>query len=81
MMSLALLTALVLAMTEGIKRIEVMPKKYLPVIAIVIGVGLSLVTKHLGEEASQAIIQGLIAALTACGLFSGVKNITQEIKK
>ena len=47
--------------------------KFAPVLALVLGVGINLAVKYFGAETSELVIGGIIAGLTACGLYSGVK--------
>ena len=47
--------------------------KFAPVLALILGVGINLVVKYLGAETGELVIGGIIAGLTACGLYSGVK--------
>ena len=56
-------------------------QKYSPIIAVILGIGFSLVMAYYGNTVEyEAIIKGLIVGLGAVGLYSGTKN-TAELKK
>ncbi|TXG77201.1 hypothetical protein E6Q11_03210 [Candidatus Dojkabacteria bacterium] len=61
-----LIVALVIGITEVIKRLGT-PKKFLPVIALVIGVVISYLT---GFD----WVSGIVAGLSASGIWSGLKT-------
>ena len=73
MLSTAILIALIIGVTEIVKRIGLEPK-WCPLVAIVLGVGLNFIGKVVGAEAGELVIGGLVAGLTAVGLYSGAKN-------
>ncbi len=52
--------------------------KFAPVLALVLGVGINLVVKYLGAETGELVVGGIIAGLTACGLYSGVKATVKK---
>jgi len=56
-----------------------LPKKLIPLCNIVI----SLALVFLEDEGpwSAKILEGIILGLTASGLYSGMKNVTEHIKK
>jgi len=69
------LTALVIGLTEVVKRIGV-NSKFLPLVAIVLGVGLSFGLKFLDVKTVNGAVEtvnGLIAGLMSMGIWSGVK--------
>lgn len=74
--SSALLLAVVIGLTEVVKRLG-LNDKYAPVFAIVLGVILSF-----GVERSitfDATLEGIVLGLTSVGLYSSAKNIGQGI--
>ena len=66
--------ALVLGIVEIVKNFG-MPKKYLSIVAIVLGVGLQLLLK--GPTVENGIM-GVILGLSASGLFSGGKALIKK---
>ena len=69
------LTTLVIGLTEVVKRIGV-NSKFLPLVAIVLGVGLSFGLKFLDVKTVNGAVEtvnGLIAGLMSMGIWSGVK--------
>ena len=70
MQYLIYITPLTLGLVEAFKRAGI-SKRYLPLIAIIIGLILSFFL-HEGYSTS-ALVEGLVSALTASGIYSGVK--------
>lgn len=66
---------LILGVVELFKR-GGLPVKYSPFVAV--GVGLLFGLLYLDTEIKQRIIIGLMLGLSATGLYSGSKNITQK---
>ena len=62
--------ALTTGLVEVVKRATSVAKRFLPLISVGIGVGLSIV--GLGITLSS-VLTGLVIGLTSSGLFSGVK--------
>ena len=71
----ATLAALTLGLTEAVKVAFVQFKKpinqYIPLVAVAIGVGLSFVI-------GTTPVEGIIAGLTAVGLFGGTKSVMKK---
>ena len=63
-------SALVLAVTEVVKRTVGLNKRYIPIVSIVVGMLLFGVLDGFNAVSAFA---GLISGLTASGLYSGVK--------
>ncbi len=59
--------AIILGLTEVVKKLG-LPKKFLPLFAVVLGSGVSMLI--LGVS-TYAIIAGIVAGLTSMGLYSG----------
>jgi len=74
-MEIAILTTIVVGITEVAKRIGA-PTKYLPLIALVIGVILGY-----GTAGVDGIITGIIGGLMACGLWDSSVAVKNIIKK
>jgi len=62
--------AIILGLTEVVKKLG-LPKKFLPLFAIVLGAGVSILI--LGVT-TYAIIAGIVAGLTAQGMYTSVKT-------
>ncbi len=57
-------------------------KRYYPVISMGFGVGLNmLVGYELGKSLIVSFVMGIIAGLTASGLWTGAKNVVKKAKK
>lgn len=71
-------TAIIIGLAETIKRLGI-NKRYIPLVDIFLGVSLG-VAVNLMEHKSimDGILQGIIVGLSACGLYSGSKNIIEE---
>ncbi len=74
MIETTILVALIVGITEVIKRATGLEKKYIPAIAIGIGLVIAFIGNYLTGLVGITIIQGLTAGLLSVGLFSGVKN-------
>lgn len=72
-------TAIVIGLAETIKRLGLLNKRYIPLVDIFLGVVLG-VSVNLAEHKGimDGILQGIIVGLSACGLYSGSKNIIEE---
>ena len=69
---------MIMALAEVIKR-SGFNKKYIPLIDLILGVisGIFVSGIIMGYGISRGIIIGIALGLTACGTFSGVKNVTE----
>ena len=56
-----------------------LPSKYAPILSLGIGIALGIATS-LGNL-QKGIITGIAIGLSASGLYSGTKALTQEVKK
>lgn len=72
--------ALVMALAELFKQVG-FDKQYIPVVDVILGLisGVGVFSFLLHYSVEEGIILGLAIGLSACGLFSGVKNITQGV--
>lgn len=75
--------ALIIGVAEVIKRQEWFSKKYIPLIDIALGLlsGVGFYGVYQNYGIVQGIMIGLALGLSACGLFSGVKNLTEIAKE
>ncbi|BFT94944.1 MAG: hypothetical protein MNSN_08130 [Minisyncoccus archaeiphilus] len=78
------IVALTIGLVEAIKRsFTALPSNYMPMIAIVIGICLSICAKGAGlpefidMNAWYLVLLGIAIGLSSVGLFSGVKNTIQ----
>lgn len=81
--SFAVLVAAVMALVQLIKGIG-LEAKFAPLVAIVLGIGLSMLAVAGGLLDANYIaagFQGLIAGLSAVGLYSGTSNTADGIKE
>jgi len=53
------------------------PKKLMPVVNIVLGIGMRLISN--GAPLGIKILEGIVLGLLASGLYSSTKNVTQHI--
>lgn len=69
--------ALIIAFAEMIKKLEIVPKKFIPPIDVILGIisGLVVFGYSMGLGVIKGAILGLAIGLSACGLFSGIKNV------
>ena len=71
--------ALIIGLAEAVKNIG-FPKRYIPIFDIVLGLISGLVVYgyeyHLGLV--RGFMLGLAIGLSACGLFSGIKNVIKR---
>lgn len=74
--------ALVMALAELFKQAG-FDKKYIPIVDVILGLvsGVAVFCLTLHYSVAESIILGLAIGLSACGLFSGTKNITQGVNK
>lgn len=71
--------ALIMGLAEIIKRMG-LNTRWIPLVDVGLGLisGICLYGVALGYGIGNGIILGLALGLSACGLFSGIKNITQN---
>ncbi len=73
--------ALIIGIAEVFKKIG-FKVKYIPLLDLVLGIisGVAVYGLMLGYGVQTGIIVGISLGLSACGLFSGIKNVREEIK-
>ena len=71
--------AMIVGIVEVLKRVG-FNKKALPIIDVVLGLVFGIVVYGYLQELGtiQGVLIGLALGLSACGLFSGIKNIAQH---
>lgn len=75
--------ALIIGLAEVIKRMNWFDKEYIPIVDVVLGLisGILVYGQMMGMGIGKGIILGIAEGLSACGLFSGIKNISEVIRK
>ena len=71
--------ALIMALAEVAKRIG-LKTKWIPLLDLGLGIvaGLMVYTAHLGYSPVEGVVVGIACGLSACGLFSVVKNLIEK---
>ena len=71
--------ALIMALAEVAKRVG-LKSRWIPLVDLGLGIvaGLAIYTTHLGYTPIEGIVVGIACGLSACGLFSGVKNVMDK---
>lgn len=71
--------ALIIGIAELIKRIG-LETRWIPVIDLVLGLvsGVCIYGLAMGYGIVDGIVLGIALGLSACGLFSGIKNVTEK---
>lgn len=74
--------ALIIAIAELVKGLGI-NKKYIPIVDVAVGILLAFLVyyTYFNRSVIETIVLGLAQGLSACGLFSGIKNLTQGDKK
>lgn len=69
--------AIIVALAEVVKRLG-LKNKYIPLVDLGLGLlaGILIYTINLGYGVIEGIVIGTALGLSACGLFSGIKNVT-----
>ena len=72
---------IIIGLAEVVKRLG-LDSKFIPVVDLVLGIvsGLLVNTLYQGMSPIEGIMIGVACGLSACGLFSGVKNLS-EVKE
>jgi hypothetical protein len=72
---IALIVAVIISLGTVIKKMELLPVKYLPVINVLLGVIAGIV--YLDGAIKDTVLQGLIIGLTASGVFD-LSKVTKK---
>lgn len=67
---------LIIGLAEVIKKLNIMPNNFIPVADLAMGILLSIAV-YWSHGIVNAVLAGIAIGLSACGLFSGIKNVTQ----
>lgn len=76
MFEIALIIAVVTAFTELVKRLDLVPVKYLPTVSIALGIAGGIL--YLPGSLKEQVMYGLMMGLAASGLFDQSKIITKK---
>ena len=70
---------IIIALAELVKRLELFDSKYIPLLDLGLGIVSGVIVFGImqGFGWLTGILLGIALGLMACGLFSGVKNITE----
>lgn len=71
--------ALIIGIAEVVKKLG-LNSKYIPLVDLGLGLiaGLFVYTAYMGHHPVEGIVIGIALGLSACGTFSGIKNLTQN---
>ena len=71
--------AIIMAIAEIVKQLG-LKSKYIPLVDLGLGLiaGLLVYTAHQGYSPIEGIVLGFALGLSACGTFSGVKNLIEK---
>ncbi|WP_141431424.1 holin [Bacillus sp. 03113] len=73
MFEITIIIAVVLALTEFVKKMEFIPTKYLPAVSLVLGLLAGVF--YVGGSIQEKVMYGLMIGLSASGLFDQSKII------
>lgn len=75
--------ALIIGVAEVVKRQNWFSKNYIPILDLILGIlsGVLVYGVMLEHGIGIGIIIGIAEGLSACGLFSGIKNVREELIK
>ena len=79
MVDIALVIGIVVALVQLVKQLNFVDNKYLPVIALILGVIAGVF--YVDGDLQHKILQGVIMGLSAAGLFDQTKIITKGGEK
>ena len=78
----AVIVAIIIGLSQVIKQATSINSKFIPLIDIILGLALAFGYSFIEPlSMPQVIFYGLIMGLSACGLFSGTKNIAEGLKE
>ena len=80
--SSAVIVAIIIGLSQAIKQAADVNAKFIPLIDVALGLALSFGYSFIEEiSVPYVIFYGFAMGLTACGLFSGGKNILEGLRK
>lgn len=70
---------IIIALAELIKRMELFDSKYIPLLDLILGIASGIIVFGVMQGLGwlTGVLLGIALGLMACGLFSGVKNVTE----
>lgn len=70
---------IIIALAEVVKRIKLFDKKYIPLLDLVLGIISGIIVFGVMQEMGwlTGALIGVALGLSACGLFSGIKNVIE----
>ena len=78
-MEISLIIGVIIALAELLKKVGI-DAKYIPIADLILGIAAGFVYLYPGDS-KMAVLYGIIAGLSAAGLYSGVKNVSQGVSK
>lgn len=71
--------ALIIGLAEIVKRLG-LENRFIPIVDVVLGLicGYGVYYVSMGRTVTESVLVGLALGLSACGLFSGIKNVTEN---
>lgn len=74
--------ALIIALAELVKKLG-LDKRFIPLVDLGLGIlsGVVIYTIYMHMHPIEGVVLGIALGLSACGLFSGVKNVAEKIKE
>jgi uncharacterized membrane protein HdeD (DUF308 family) len=77
--SMALIIPIIIGVAEIIKKFGLV-EKWIPVLDVGLGIAAGFIYLYPGDW-KAAVLYGIIMGLSACGLFSGAKNVVEGFTK
>lgn len=74
--------ALIIGLAELVKKLG-LEAKWIPLVDVALGIisGVCVYGLHMEYGILNGILVGMFIGLSACGLFSGIKNITEAVRQ
>lgn len=81
LVSPAAIVALIIGLAEIFKKAG-LPAKFIPILDVVLGIvsGICVYGLMMKLDIANGILVGVAMGLSACGLFSGIKNVAEGFK-
>jgi len=76
MFELAIMTAIIIAFAELIKKIKMLSPMFIPILNIVSGIVLSMA--YFEKDFYDILFQGVVLGLTSTGIYSSLKSILRS---
>lgn len=78
MIEMSVMVAVIVAIGQLIKGLDMIQVKYIPLVNLILGILFSMAFGS--GDLKMDLFNGLIVGLTASGLYSGVKNISEGMR-